>query len=60
MRPGHSTGKLLVADPFANLLDVSDAVAVGDANAFADSRDAIKDILMVNDSGWFRDKRRCP
>jgi len=41
--------------PFANLLDVSHAVDVSDANLFTSSRCGIDAILPVNDSGAWAD-----
>jgi hypothetical protein len=55
MRLQHSTGELLAATPFANLLDLSEAVAVADANAFTSLRWGIEVILPMNDSGVWAD-----
>ena len=41
--------------PFANLLDVSAAFSVADANVIADRGETVKVILAVNDCGLWSD-----
>src|SRR5437667_10537561 len=55
MRPRHSTGELLAATPFANLLNVSHPVNVRDANVFTSLRWGIEVALSVNDRGVWAD-----
>src|SRR6266446_5273735 len=55
MRPRHSTGELLAATPFANLLNVSHPVNVSDANVFTSLRWGIEVTLSVNDRGVWAD-----